>query len=41
MDDFFEREVHVCVAVDEVAVECLAVLELDEHWMPLGGVEKA
>lgn len=37
---FFEGEVHVGVAVDQVAVEGLAVLELDQHWVPLGGIEK-
>jgi len=41
LHDFFEREVHVRVAVYQVAVECFAVFELDEHGVPLGGVEEA
>lgn len=41
LHDLLEREVHPCVAVDQVAVEGLAVLELDEHRVPLGGVEEA
>lgn len=41
LHDFFEGEVHVGVALDEVAVECFAVLELDEHGVALRGGEKA
>ena len=41
MHDFFEGEVHVGVALYEMAVECFAVLELDEHGVALGGGEKA
>lgn len=41
MDDFFQGEVHVRIAADEVSVQSLAVLELDEHRMALGGSEKA
>lgn len=40
LDDFFEGEVHVGVALDQVAVEGLAVLELDEHGVALGGGEE-
>jgi hypothetical protein len=40
LHDFFEGEVHVGVALDQVAVESLAVLELDEHGVALGGGEK-
>ena len=41
LHDFFEGEVHVCVALDQVAVEGFAVLELDEHGVALGGCEEA
>jgi hypothetical protein len=41
LHDFFEGEVHVCVALDEVAVEGFAVLELDQHGVALGGSEEA
>ena len=41
LHDFFEGEVHVGVALDEVAVEGFAVLELDEHRVALGGCEEA
>ena len=41
LHDFFEGEVHVGVALYEMAVECFAVLELDEHGVALGGGEKA
>jgi len=41
LHDLFEGEVHVCVALDEVAVEGFAVLELDEHGVALGGSEEA
>ena len=41
LNDFFEGEVHVCVALDQVAVEGFAVLELDEHGVALGGCEEA
>ena len=37
---FLQREVHPCVAVDEVAVERFAVFELDEHGVALGRVEE-
>jgi hypothetical protein len=41
LHDFFEGEVHVCVALHQVAVEGFAVLELDEHGVALGGCEEA
>ena len=41
LHDFLESEVHPCVATDEMAVEGLAVLELDEHGMALGGGEES
>ena len=41
LHDFFEGEVHVGVALDEVTVESFAVLELDEHGVALRGGEKA
>jgi hypothetical protein len=41
LHDFFEGEVHVCVALDQVAVESFSVLELDEHGVALGGCEEA
>ena len=40
LHDFFEGEVHVCVALDQVAVEGFAVLELDQHGVALGGCEE-
>ena len=36
LHDFFQGEIHPGVAGDEVAVERLAVFELDEHRVPLG-----
>jgi len=33
---FFESQVHPCIAGDEMAVQCFAALELDEHGVPLG-----
>lgn len=41
LHDFLKRQVHVGVALDQVAVERFAVLQLDEHWVALGGCEKA
>ena len=41
MDNFFQGEIHVVVAADEVTVERFAVFELDEHGVPLRGVEEA
>ena len=41
LHDFFEGEVNVCVALDQMAVEGFAVLELDEHGVALGGGEEA
>jgi hypothetical protein len=41
LHDFFEGEVHVCVALHQVPVEGFAVLELDEHGVALGGCEEA
>jgi hypothetical protein len=41
LDDLAQDEVHPVVAADEMAVEGLAVLELDEHWLALGGGEEA
>jgi len=40
LDDLFEGQVHPRVAVDQVAVQGLAVLELDQHGVALGGREK-
>lgn len=41
LDDFLEGQVHPRVAIDQVAVERLAVLELHEHWVALRGGEEA
>lgn len=41
LDHLLEGEVHPRVALDEVSVEGLAVLELDEHGVALSGVEQA
>lgn len=41
LDDLLEGQVHPRVAVDEMAVERFAVLELDEHRVALRGVEQA
>ena len=37
--DFFECDVHPHVNLDEVAIESLAILELHEYSMALGGIE--
>lgn len=39
LHDFLQGEVHPVVAIDKVTVQRLAVLELDEHGVPLGGVQ--
>lgn len=41
LNDLLQRQVHPGVAHDQVAVEGLAVLELDEHGVALGRVEQA
>jgi hypothetical protein len=41
LHDFFEGEVHVSVALNQMAVESFAILELDEHGVALGGGEEA
>jgi hypothetical protein len=41
LHDFFEGDVHVGVAGDEVAVEGLAGFEFDEHRVALSGGEEA
>jgi hypothetical protein len=41
LHNFFEGEIHVCVALDQVAVEGFAILELDQHGVALGGSEEA
>lgn len=41
MHDLLEGEVHPRIAVDKVSIERLAILELDQHGVALGGVEKA
>ena len=41
LHDLFQDQVHPCVAADEMAIECFAVLELDKHGMALGCGEKA
>lgn len=40
LDDFLEYEVHPVVAIGEVAVQCLAVLQFHEHRVALGGREE-
>jgi hypothetical protein len=41
LHNFSQGEVHPRVALDEMSVEGLAILELYKHRVPLGGVEKA
>lgn len=41
LHDFFEGQVHVGVALHQVAVEGFAIFQLDEHGVPLGGGEEA
>lgn len=41
MDNLLQCQVHPCIAVDKMSVERLAVLELDQHWVALGGIEEA
>lgn len=41
MDHLFQGKVHPGVAVDQVPVKCFAVLELDEHRVPLGSGQEA
>lgn len=38
LNDFFENEVHPCVAGGEVTVEGVAVFEFDEHGVAYCGV---
>lgn len=39
--NLLERQVHPCIAVDKVAIKRLSILELDQHRVALGSVEKA
>jgi len=41
LDDVAKNKVHPCIAVDKVSVHRLAVLELDENGMALGGGQQA
>lgn len=41
LDDFFEGQVHVGVAVDQVAIKSFAGFELDEHRVALRRGEEA
>jgi hypothetical protein len=41
LDHFLECQIHPRVAVDQVAVQSLAILQLDEHRMALRCSEKA
>ena len=41
LDHLLQRQVHPRIAVDKVAVEGLAVLQLDEHGVALGRVKEA
>lgn len=41
LHDFPQCEVHPCVALDEMAVESFAVLQLYEHRVPLCGIKEA
>jgi hypothetical protein len=38
--NFFQRKVHPGVALDEVAVERFAVLQLNKHRVTLGGIQQ-
>jgi hypothetical protein len=40
LDHFLECQIHPRVAVDQVAIQSLAILELDEHRMTLRCSEK-
>lgn len=40
LDHLAQRQVHPCVAQHQVAVERLAVLELDQHGVALRRVQK-
>lgn len=39
--DLLHDEVHPCVARQKMAVQCVAIFELDEHWVAYGGIEKS
>lgn len=41
LHDLFQRQVHPCVAVDEMAVESFAVLELDKHGVALRRIQQS
>lgn len=41
LHDFFQSDIHVGVAADEMAVESFAGFELDEHGVALGCGEEA
>jgi len=39
--DLFQGKIHPCVAANEMAVQCFAILELDQHRVALGSIEKS
>ena len=41
LHDFLECKVHPGIAIDEMAVERFPILEFNQHWGALGGIEKA
>lgn len=41
LHDLLEGEVHPCVAIDKVAVQCLPIFEFDQHGMANGSSEEA
>lgn len=40
LDYFFQGEVHPSVAIDQMAVERFAILELDQHRVALSRIQK-
>lgn len=40
LNDFFQRQVHPRIALDQVAIERVAALELNQHRMALSCVEQ-
>jgi len=41
LHNFFQSQIHVRIAVNKMAVQCLAVLEFDKHWVALRRGEEA
>ena len=41
LNNLLQGQVHPSIASDQMSVQGLAILELYEHWVPLGGGKKA